>query len=187
MLNKLGIIILLFFVGNLCLADSWAEPEIENVFSKNKRYLLQIKPAREKNPPIATVYEITKEKVKDTSKKMIYQARLVNSLAPVSAIISNDGENIITFDEWGQVGTSENVVVIYKRDKLLKRYKLSDFLTDEEINLFDRSVSSVWWYAFKEIDENARILRLKIATSLNETGKIIKKILINLKTGTILK
>ncbi len=120
----------------------------------------------------------------------VWQRRLVNDIAPADAVVSNSGEYVVTFDDWGKVGTSPNTVVIYGRNGVLnKRLALRDFLTREEIDRMLATTSSVWWGKGHRLDARGGHLVLRIATSkslLSRSGKFLEK-RIDLQTGLLVK
>lgn len=79
--------------------------------------------------------------------------RLVNEVAPVSALVSDDGRRLVTFDNWHAMGYGDDVVVIYRSDgTLVRKFSLEELLTAEDVRELPRSISSRYWSAWERID-----------------------------------
>ena len=105
---------LLHVIGGLLLcvapvrfvrADSWASPSVAKIRSENGAFELVITPASEKGPASA----ILRKAQGDTSTSL-WEAKLVNKIAPVSAKVTDSGRYVATFDEWHSVGTKPVVI-----------------------------------------------------------------------------
>jgi hypothetical protein len=71
---------------------------------------------------------------------------LRNPNAPYSVIVFNGAEFLVTFDDWGSVGRTNNVVVVYRgTGEFVKSWALADIFTEDERKQFGESVSSTWW------------------------------------------
>jgi len=126
-------------------ADSWALPSVATIRSENGAFELVITPASNKGPTSA----ILRKKQGEFSTSL-WEARLVNKVAPVSAKVTDSGRYVVTFDEWHSVG--EKPVVIYgEGGRLIAELSLADLNLERHPNI-SRSVSSYWW------DEHAIML-----------------------------
>jgi TonB family protein len=167
-------------------ADSWLLPKKEKYFSLNKKYSLEVTPKK-----LETQLKYFEDKVegknnagslkgeKDNRAKGVFYARsadgryskkwefpLVNEVSPVSALVSNRGDYVITFDNWHGVGYGDDVVVIYRSNgSLVKRFGLEDVLTEGDIETLPHSVSSIWWGGEHYIDEANGHLVLKVVSN----------------------
>lgn len=96
--------------------------------------------------------------------KRLWNVRLDNEVAPVSALISDNGDYVITFDNWHGVGYGDNVVAIYsgKTGTLIKKLGLADFLTESDIYNLPESTSSIHWHGTHQIDYSKSELILKV-------------------------
>ena len=107
-----------------------------------------------------------------------WTATLSNSVAPVSALVSDSGRYVVTFDNWHQVGYGNDVVAVYdgSNGKPLLKYRLEDLLNNEELCQVKCSVSSRWWARGRhELDESGDrlILHSVSAKAIDlKTGKI---------------
>ncbi len=157
-------------------ADSWALPDTETYISPNGNFRLTVIPA-----PIGSQLEYFEEELEAQQKgeaverprplamferqdnngdwMPLWSKPLVNHVAPVSALVSNDGAFFVTFDNWHSVGFGENVIVIYTGSgDLVVSHTLTDMVSIEYIEALPRSVSSVYWAKDKSIDEASGLL-----------------------------
>ncbi|MDA8020314.1 MAG: energy transducer TonB [Thermoanaerobaculia bacterium] len=109
--------------------------------------------------PRATLYTARA----DADPELLSSFRLVNDVAPVSALVSDDGRYLVTFDNWHHVGYGDDVVVIYRSSgELVSSHGLEDLLTEQDITMLPRSVSSHYWAGEHRIDEERDLLKLEI-------------------------
>ncbi|MCC3155816.1 hypothetical protein LJ737_01110 [Hymenobacter sp. 15J16-1T3B] len=145
-------------------ADSWDLPTTYDYYSADSSYFVRIVPLlvpdkyyrwqaaklKRKNrfsaadtvivPCHAMLYQRT-----PTGPRLIWKESLINRIAPVEALVSNDGRYVVTFDNWSSMGYGVDVMVVYNNQgHLLKRYNLEQ-LSPFPINQYMRSISSMWW------------------------------------------
>jgi len=182
-------------------ADTWRLPTVKKYCSANKKYCLKVEPKKlesqlayfqdkvdEKNNAGA-VKGIPDNICKGTffaKGKRIWNVRLDNEVAPVSVLISNNGDYVITFDNWHGVGYGDNVVTIYdgQTGTLIKKLGLSDFLTESDIYNLPASTSSIHWHGTHEIDYVKSELILKVVKPAKDEQFF--DIRVNLKDGAVL-
>ena len=101
--------------------------------------------------------------------KKLWTIPLVNEVSPVDALVSDNGDYVVTFDNWHSVGYGDDAVVIYHAADggLIKKLALTDFLTESDFNELSRSVSSIWWWGGKHTIENGKLV-LKVAGRGND-------------------
>ncbi|MDR0790673.1 MAG: hypothetical protein LBO06_07765, partial [Bacteroidales bacterium] len=173
MKRALVFIIMAFVVCNFALADSWMPPTIQKYYSNNGKYLLEIVPSilpdkywqwqnaseEEKKiylaedtirvPCYAVIYEVN-----EMGTKQVWKQKLLNEISPVDAIIADDGETFVTFDDWHGMGYGNNVMVVYQyffgRTRRYSLKEISPFPTDSYLE----SVSSIWWSCGKKYIED---------------------------------
>ena len=154
--------------------DTWRNPEITDYYSENGLYMLRVFPTE--IPENYSKWKVAKTKKKekfsaqdstiikchailfktsDSDTTIIWKKKLINQISPVVAIVANDGNSIVTFDNWHSNGYGMDVMVAYdKTGGLIKRFKLEDF-SPIPINEFEMSISSLWWRCgVKYIDNN---------------------------------
>jgi len=188
-------------------ADSWALPKKERYCSLNKKYCLEVTPKK-----LESQLRYFEDKVegknnagslkglKDNRANGAFYARradgnyskkwafpLVNEVSPVSALVSNSGTYVITFDNWHSVGYGDDVVVIYRSNgTLVKKFGLEDILTEGDIETLPHSISSIRWGGEHYIDEANSRLVLKVVSNAKNSwdgGAKFHEIRIDLATG----
>jgi hypothetical protein len=193
MLNYRAISISLIFILVIAVAftpsgsaDEWALPKKEKYYSPNRQYYLEVIPKK-----LESQLKFFEDKVnnkenagalpdaKDNHAKGFVYARrsdgtyfqksrfsLVNEVSPVSAIVSNDGKYVVTFDNWHSMGYGDDVIVIYRSDgSVIKKFALGDLLTEGDIETLPHSVSSIWWGRDHYITDSTGMLVLKIVSN----------------------
>lgn len=161
---KVALILLAAWWPSLMLADKWPAPEIRDYYSADSSYFVRIFPLtvpakyykwqqaspkkkrhfRAKDtvlvPCCAMLYERTK-----TTPRLVWKQNLVNQVAPVEAVVSNDSRYVVTFDNHHSMGYGEDVMVVYDyQGSLLKQYSLEQ-ISPFPVNRYVASRSSLWW------------------------------------------
>lgn len=186
------LIILFLFVTVLhVIADTWEPQKTKYYYSENKTYMLKVVPLtyppkfwyanynrlKRKNKLsgkdttiiscTGTLYKII---ASDTS--IVWEKKLINRICPVTAIVSNDGSSVITFDNWLMIGYGSDIMVVYNEfGELKKRYKLEE-ISPFPINDYPSSISSLYWCCGKKYTTNYSI---EICFE-NRNNEIIKRI-----------
>ena len=170
----LTIVILLHF--SYSNADTWLPPKTKDYYSTDSSYFVRIvprcvpekywkwveaSPKKKKrfSPQDTTVVPCHTMMFKRTKQgdSLIWKEKLINQIAPVSAIVSNDGQYLITFDNWHSLGYGIDVMVIYDKDgMMLKRHKLED-ISPFPINTYTMSISSIWWNCGHQMIDSEKI------------------------------
>ena len=148
------------FVGAVpARADSWAPPGIGTYVSANGQYRLTVLP-REIGSQLAyfeakargeTLPELEGplgrfEKLEDGQWVSVWSRALLNEVAPVKAIVSDDGRRVVTFDNWHAVGHGDHVVVLYGADgALVRSLRLDQIVPSYFVEALPASVSSISW------------------------------------------
>lgn len=75
--------------------------------------------------------------------------RLRNSQAPNYVLVTDDGERLLTVDDYASAGFGENVLVVYdNQGEMIANHALTDFLPEDYINGLPRTASTLrWWSA----------------------------------------
>jgi hypothetical protein len=110
-------------------------------------------------------FGILEKRTKGSAFEMVWSRPLLNDVAPVVAIVSDDGKFVATFDNWHSTGYGPHALVIYgPAGDPVKKLGLLEFLQEPEIEKLRRSVSSVSWYgdAVFEHDKDASVLRVGV-------------------------
>ena len=157
-------LILCLLFAHLSLADSWSPPKTKRYYSPDSSYFVDIVPQhiptkyyawRGAKPHKKHRFAATDTIVTPCSAAMfrlqgpdtvkVWEQQLINRVAPLSALVSNDGHYLVTFDNWASVGYGVDVLAVYdEQGLLLKRYTLDEF-SPFPLNTYRRSISSLWW------------------------------------------
>jgi hypothetical protein len=179
----------LLLLGPLAVqADTWAGPRTGTYDSASRTYRFTTIPPGDKGNPEtdrqkARCFGRLEEKQKDGSYTTVWEKLLSNKVSPVSALVSDGGDYVVTFDNWHSVGRGNNAVVIYgPKGKLVRELGLRDFLTDDELLRLPNSVSSTWWGEGHVLDEKTRCVVLKVKGD----GKA-KEVRLQLETGKVVE
>lgn len=165
-LNKIIFVLLsfAFLVPNSPWADSWPSPEIEHYLSGNTRFRFRVVPrTRGKTSICKGRLEKLTGYGRYATYKRVWERELPNDVSPVSAIVSDRGKYVVTFDNWHSMGYGSNAVVIYgPGGKVVRELSLEDFLSKEEIERLPHTVSSIWWGRDHYFDENEEFVVLRV-------------------------
>ncbi len=190
MVHRLSFFLFVFLLGaffpvTVANADSWSLPEPEKYYSANRKFCLEVIPKR-----IESQLRYFRDKVdeKDNAGAALGETRtratgvfymqgrggyvrkaefqLTNEVAPVSAVVSDNGDYFATFGNWHGIGYGDDAVAIFRSNgTLVRKYALSDLLTEEDIAAMPHSVSSIRWGGEHEIDAGRGLLVLKVFVS----------------------
>lgn len=163
------------------LADSWSPPSVQTYASADGTWKLTIYPrgltsqldyfqdkvdgkssaggipGDSQKSPIGHM-----ERKQDGRWHTVWKAPLANDVAPVDALVSNDGASV-TFDNWHGVGWGDDAVVFYAADgRQVRKFGLSAFLPDFYIDALPHSVSSIHWRGEPRIAEGERHLVIPV-------------------------
>jgi hypothetical protein len=157
-------LIFLILCGTHVNADTWVSPKTKEYFSADSSYFIRIVPTKIPDKYYEWLNARPKKKKKysevDTtiiychalfynknegSDSLIWSRKLINRIAPETAIISNDGTWVVTFDNWGALGLGDNVLVCYNATGDFQFRTNLEFISPFPLNDFERSVSSLWW------------------------------------------
>lgn len=159
----------LIFATGQAFADRWTSPSVANYYSPNHTFRLRITPADLGLGRGASTATLSERKFLFWYAER-WTAPLSNRVAPVSALISDSGKYVVTFDNWHHVGYGDDVVVVYdgSNGRLLWKYRLEDILSPEEVCRVRCSVSSRWWASGKHaIDERGeRLMLYSVSTKM---------------------
>lgn len=216
MYRGISIFIVFLFVTAALLAsavsaDEWALPKKAKYYSPNKKYYLEVTPKKLESQLKYFEDKVDKKEnagavkgLRDNQAKATLYVRrsdgaysrksefpLVNEVSPVSALVSNDGNYVVTFDNWHGVGYGDDVVVLYRPNgSVIKKFALEDLLTEGDIETLPHSVSSIWWGGDHYIDDSSDLLVLKIISNRKspwEDGATFRELKLELATGRTLE
>jgi hypothetical protein len=171
------LIILALLLADKVSADTWAPPQIKEYYNSDSTFFVRIYPThipekyfkwvkaspRKKKkflpsdtlvtPCFARMYQVVNGK-----DSLIWENKLINRVAPVNAILSNDGKFVVTFDNWHSMGYGEDVMVYYNnKGELIKQFGLEE-ISPFPIDRYMLTISSIFWRCGQEFIDNHRIL-----------------------------
>lgn len=120
----------------------------------------------------------------------VWDRPLLNDVAPVSALVANGCDYVVTFDNWHSTGFGDHVVVIYRGDgSLVRSFKLTDVLPADYVRALPRSVSSLWWGGKHALSSDGQRVVLKVvvpaARGMGLRQPDFVDVAIDLATGTV--
>ena len=163
-------IVLLAFVCATMHADDWPGPQTREVFSQGRDHFVRVIPGESwgdanafagapKGPYAKAMFY---HRQGDGSYSLGATVTLLNPVAPVEFFVSDHGY-LMTLDNWHNAGYGI-VLALYGPDGApIKSYELKDLFSKEEIELFEHSVSSIWWHKGPAyVDENQKALFISL-------------------------
>jgi hypothetical protein len=115
--------------------------------STSGRYVADVTPAKEGQKPSLAVFE-----VQGRERVPLWQCDLGNEEAPTEAAISDDGQYVVTCNEWFKVASGDFVLAFYRHGGLVKHYPLAQVLhplqgvsSSQVSDLITRSSTSSPW------------------------------------------
>ena len=133
-------------------ADSWAAPQIKEVFCASREWFVRVTPgtsvgetfgfagAPKGKHATAEFYR----RAPDRPYRLVTEITLKNPVAPVLFLVTDRGY-LLTLDNWHNMGFGKAVASYAPEGRLVFASELKDLFTKQEVNAFDRSVSSIWW------------------------------------------
>ncbi len=103
----------------------------------------------------------------------VWEGRIVNEVAPVSAIVRDDGAYAVTFDNWHGVGYGPNVVAIYgEKGRLVRALSLTDLVPEDYVAALPRSVSSMRWRGEPRFSRDSTQVVIPVVIPGEEDGTV---------------
>lgn len=145
-------------------ADSWLMPEVTTYGSANGQARMIVTP-RDLESQLAyftdmdeggaapgqreggsTAAHARVETMRSGRWQVAWNRPIPNGVAPVEAIVRDDGRYAATFDDWHGTGYGPNAIVVYGPDgRVVRRLSLGDVLPGFYIDALSHSVSSIEW------------------------------------------
>ena len=181
-LRGLLLLLALAVCGTPALADSWAPPSKQTYMSPSGSARLTVtprglsgalpffedkvggrEPAGQAPGEAVQPRGLVEVKGRDGRWTRLWEGPLVNDVAPVSALVSDDGRRAVTFDNWHMTGWGDDVVVVYdETGRSLAAHGLDDVLPPEYVGALPRSVSSIRWSGAHRLSEDGARLILQV-------------------------
>ena len=156
-----------FVVTGAC-ADSWMAANVATYTSSRGDYRLTIFPQKPTRAPSneQSGCEATLEKLVGEKYEVLWRKPLVNEVSPVSALVSDSDGSFVTFDNWYSMGEGKDVIVIYTGEgEMLKKFALTDIMSQNEHDHLPRTASSIMWSGKHELDYDHKVLNVRIVLS----------------------
>jgi hypothetical protein len=123
-------------------ADSWMPPQKLEAKSPNGRFVAGTTPAKTrerspKEPPAPGQLAVYRE----PGGEKVWDATLSNKVSPTQLRLSDDGEYVVTLDNWFGAGYGDDVLAFYRRGEQVQRFSLEQILGVEKIDFADPLVS----------------------------------------------
>ena len=158
-------------------ADSWPGARPQTFASANGVYLFKTSPPQRSDwsgKAQGTVVKVGP----NGAETGVWTRELVN--IPVSALVTNDGKHVVTFDTWAKLGYEHAVVMYSERGAVVADYNLEALLSADEIASSVRKTATTRPWL-----QGATIVFDKSDTDVVITLKWSKTIRIALTTGRI--
>lgn len=146
-----GLVLLL--VTSVAAADDWPGPRVLTVFSEDSGRFVRILPGNAVGDSVGftggprgsyargEIYA----RQPDRAYRLVADVALANPVAPVAALLSNDGY-LLTLDNWHNRGHGAAVLAVYAPSgALLRAYRLEDLYPAPRLAAIPASVSSRSW------------------------------------------
>ena len=164
-------------------ADSWAAPQVREVFSASRDHFVRVIPgtavgdtvgfAGLPKGPYATAEFYRRQP--DRSYRLTRTVRLLNPVAPVDYFVSDAGR-MVTVDNWHNRGYGTVLALYDPAGQVVKAFALADLFAKPEIDSFPHSVSSRHWHDGPVyLNKDQRTLYMMIASG--------RDLILNLETG----
>lgn len=206
-MRRLCTILITLAIASSAHADTWMLPTRKTFVSADKNTRLTVMPrevasqltyfedkVKGREPAVQLANEAKRtargilERRVDGRWTKVCSSPLLNEVAPVSVLVSNDGRHVVTFDNWHSVGLGDNVVVIYRGDgSPVRSLKLKDILPADFIAALPRSVSSLYWHRMDRFAPDEKHLLISIVVpsehgTVGEPSEIVE-LAVDLDTG----
>ena len=138
-------IIILICLHSICFADNWPSgtPKREVYYSSNRQYRFEVLPGQHCRGILFRSHS-------GKTPHKLWESKLINSVSPYDVFVPDDGNYVVTFDNFNNVGYGSDVIVIYtKGGRLIRSLALEDILTANELSKIPISISSRWWHEDK--------------------------------------
>ena len=150
--RPLALLLLALILAAPARADSWAAPQVTEVFSASRDHFVRVTPGKSlgdtfgfagsaKGPYAVAEYYARRP---DRSYQLMHTSTLINPVAPVRFFVSNDGR-LATIDNWHNAGFGKVVAIYDSTGRLVKAYELADLFPPAAVKAMAHSVSSIHW------------------------------------------
>jgi hypothetical protein len=162
--------------------DDWPWPKVREVCSKNREYFVRITPGESVGETWGFAGAQIGKHVRaaffrvqaDRGYRLEREIELMNPVAPVDFFVSNAGD-LVTVDNWHNVGYGVILALYHNDGKLVRADRLAALFSQNEVESFSQSVSSIWWHKGPTyIDEDQKIFYMGYRESPDYRELILK-------------
>jgi hypothetical protein len=169
-------------------ADSWRAANVSGMASPSGHVVVRVIPSTN----LGEVYGFAVERKGKPATAVYYrlgagdnyvkyqEVSLLNPIAPIFFAVS-DASELVTLDNWHNMGIGKTVVVYRADGQVLRSYELGQIYTVAELQNIRRSVSSIWWRCSSPpfLEQHTSVLEFEAELGFN--------VEVNLKTGVLTK
>jgi hypothetical protein len=146
-------------------ADSWMPPQELEAQSPNGRFVARTTPAKTrerspKEPPAPARLVVYRQ----PGGEKVWEAILSNKVSPTQLRLSDDGDYVVTLENWFGAGYGDDVLAFYRRGEQVQRFSLEQILGVEKIDFGDEQVS------FSTSSRNWRATSIDFIDAPNQAG-----------------
>lgn len=198
-LGLLALMALMLCSAHPAAADSWMPAERKTYLSPHRTARLTVQPRVVRSPLAYFDAKLEERALPGQPPKALIERldhgrwvrvrdlALVNDVAPVLMLVSDDAAHVITFDNWHSMSWGKDTVVLYGADgKVVRAYALTDILPEDYVRALPRSVSSLWWSGEHRLAGDRALLRVAVP---GDRALDVKRdcidVAIDLVTGTV--
>lgn len=167
-------------------SDSFPKPERREYLSENEKFRFTVQPPllssvrayhylrteeymvlalEEPDPKNMQLHSegILEQRTESGDYRVLWKRLLVNRIAPAHVMVCDSRGFVVTFDDWAEIGTSKNTVVIYGPGGIhVRSLSLGGLLSPDEIQQLPRSVSTIFWAGGHRFSEDCSSIILEI-------------------------
>ena len=133
-------------------ADSWAAPQVKEVFSDSREWFVRVVPG----VSIGETYGFAGSpkgrhasaefyrRSADRSYHLVKEITLQNPVAPVTFLVTDRGY-LVTLDNWHNMGFGTAIASYSPDGRVVVASELKNVFSSDEVESFRRSISSIWW------------------------------------------
>jgi TonB family protein len=143
----------------LLAAQDLSSMEVSKTYSPNKKYCLEIIPKGFDNNDSGCLGNFY---AADTFGNYQFKSSwiLLNPIAPVMTLLSDDGSRVVTIDDWGADGSGDHVIVIYDSlGTIIRKFTLEDIAPKNEIQNMRMMDNKRIWHGDYSIVNNTLIIQ----------------------------
>lgn len=146
------LVVVALVCGARARADSWAAPQIKEVFSASREWFVRVVPGKSVGETVGFAgapkgKHATAEfyrRAPDRSYRLAAEIALQNPVAPVLFLVTDRGY-LLTLDNWHNMGFGKAIASYSPDGRVVFSSELKDVFSEKEVEGFRRSVSSIWW------------------------------------------